>query len=379
VARVVVSPGEPAAAQVTAVEALPRRVGVVGSGLIGASIGLALRARGIEVLLSDVDADQVKVAEAMGAGSPWHGERVEHAVVAVPPHAVAGELRRLQLATLADTFSDVASVKAKPIAEAVQAGADLTTWCPAHPIAGRERGGAASARADLFAERTWVLCPLPHTSPAALAATTALALACGAMPARTSARRHDRAMAVLSHLPQVVASLLAATIPDLDGADLALAGQGFRDTTRLADSDPGLWGSILEGNRGPVAASSRLLAAELDRLADVLETGSEDSVVAAVRTVVTRGNEARGRLPSKRGTPERAWAWVGVVLADRPGQLGSLFTSIGVWGVNVEDIAAFEHSLDSPAGIVEIAVAPAVADGLMEQLTAAGWTCYRRS
>jgi prephenate dehydrogenase len=358
---------------------VPRRVGVVGSGLIGASIGLALRARGVDVLLTDVDAEQVKVAEAMGAGRPWAGETVEHAVVAVPPHAVAGELRRLQRAEAAETFSDVSSVKSKPIAEAVQAGCDLTSWCPAHPIAGRERGGAASARADLFAERTWVLCPMPHTSPQAVAATAAVAVACGALPVRTSARRHDQAMAVLSHLPQVVASLLAAAVPDLDGTDLALAGQGFRDTTRLADSDPGLWGSILEGNRGPVAARSRLLAADLVRLADVLESGSADAVLTEVRAVVARGNAARGRLPSKHGTPERAWAWVGVVLADRPGQLGSLFTSIGRWGVNVEDIAAFEHSLDSPAGLVEIAVSPDVADDLLGRLDGAGWTAYRRS
>jgi prephenate dehydrogenase len=378
VTGVVVSTGSEPGAEAAAGPP-PRRVGIVGSGLIGASIGLALRSRGVEVLLSDVDAEQVKVAEAMGAGRLWAGEPVEHAVIAVPPHAVAGELRRLRRAGLANTVSDVASVKTKPIAEAVRAGCDLTSWCPAHPIAGRERGGAASARADLFVERTWVLCPLPHTSAQAVAATAAVALACGAQPIRTSARRHDRAMALLSHLPQVVASLLAAAIPDLDAADLALAGQGFRDTTRLADSDPGLWGSILEGNRGPVAARSRLLAADLVRLAEVLESGSADAAADAVRGVVARGNAARTRLPSKHGTPERAWAWVGVVLADRPGQLGSLFTSIGRWGVNVEDIAAFEHSLDSPAGIVEIAVAPDVADDLLDRLGAGGWTAYRRS
>ncbi|WP_250281868.1 MULTISPECIES: prephenate dehydrogenase [unclassified Frankia] len=359
----------------------PRRVGIVGSGLIGTSIGLALTGRGVDVLLADIDAEQVKVAEVMGAGRPWHGETVEHAVVAVPPHAVAGELRRLQRAGIAGTASDVASVKARPIVEAVQTGCDLSTWCPAHPIAGRERGGAASARADLFAERTWVLCPLPHTSPAALAATVAVAHACGAIPVRTTADRHDQAMAALSHLPQVVASLLAAATPDLAAGELALAGQGFRDVTRLADSDPGLWSSILEGNRGPVAARARGLAGRLTQLADVLDQGSEQEVMLAVRALMAGGNAGRALLPRKAGAVSRpwAWAWVGVVLADRPGQLGALFTAIGDWQVNVEDIAAFEHNLDAPAGIVELAVAPDIVDSLLDRLATAGWTAYRRS
>ncbi|WP_322768171.1 prephenate dehydrogenase [Frankia sp. Cr1] len=359
----------------------PGRVGVVGSGLIGTSIGLALSVHGIEVLLADVDSEQVKVAEAMGAGQPWHGEPVEHAVIAVPPHAVAGELRRVQRAGLAETVSDVASVKARPIVEAVQAGCDLSMWCPAHPIAGRERGGAASARADLFAERAWVVSPVPHTSPAALAATVAIARTCGAIPVRTTPDRHDTAMAVLSHLPQVVASLLAAATPELGPGELALVGQGFRDATRLADSDPGLWSSILEGNRGPVARRARLLGEELSRLADLLDRAGEQEVVEAVRGLVAGGNAGRALLPLKAGaaTQPWAWAWVGVVLADRPGQLGELFATIGAWEINIEDVAAFEHNLDAPAGIVEIAVSPDIVGTLLDRLATAGWTAYRRS
>ncbi|WP_239309601.1 prephenate dehydrogenase [Frankia sp. Cj3] len=359
----------------------PGRVGVVGAGLIGTSIGLALGVHGIEVLLADIDPEQIKVAEAMGAGQPWHGEPVGHAVIAVPPHAVAGELRKVQRAGLAETVSDVASVKARPIVEAVQAGCDLSMWCPAHPIAGRERGGAASARADLFAERAWVVCPVPHTSPAALAATIAIARACGATPVRATPDRHDTAMAVLSHLPQVVASLLAAATPDLDAGELALAGQGFRDATRLADSDPSLWSSILEGNRGPVAVRARLLSEKLARLAEVLDRGGEQEVIEVVRGLMAAGNTGRALLPRKVSAAMRplAWAWVGVVLADRPGQLGELFATIGGWEINIEDIAAFEHNLDAPAGIVEIAVSPDIVGTLLDRLAAAGWTAYRRS
>ncbi len=361
-------------------ESVPRRVGVVGSGLIGASIGLALRARGVEVLLRDRDPKQVEIAETMGAGRPWTGEHVDHAVVAVPPHAVAGELRALQQARMATTYSDVASVKARPLLEAVQAGCDLSSWCPAHPVAGRERGGAVSARPDLFADRTWVVCPVPHTSAAALADATWLARICGASPLRVTAERHDEVMAVLSHVPQVVASLLASATPALRSGEPALAGQGFRDVTRLADSDPVLWASILEGNRAPVAAVCRSLARDLAGLADTLGEGTADEVTATVLGLIGRGNEGRGLLPRKIGdAPARPWAWVGVVLADRPGQLGALFTAIGELRVNVEDVAPFEHRLETPAGTVELAVAPGDADRLSEWLAAAGWTAYRRA
>jgi prephenate dehydrogenase len=358
---------------------LPRRVGIVGSGLIGTSIGLALRRVGVEVLLRDTDPEQVKLAEALGAGALWQGEHVEHTVVAVPPHAVAVELGAVQRSGVTDTASDVASVKSRPIAEAVVGGCDLSGWCPAHPIAGRERGGAASAQADLFAERTWVLCPTPHTSGAAVAATEALARACGAVPVRATPDRHDEAMAALSHLPQVVSSLLAAATPGLPPDALALAGQGFRDATRLAESDPALWSSILEGNRGPVAAQARRVAAELAALADALDHASEGSVGKVVTDIMERGRSGRALLPSKPGRAAAgAWGWVGVVLDDRPGQLAALLTLIGGWRVNLEDIGPFEHNLRAPAGVVELAVAPEVAPGLVDRLNTSGWCAYLR-
>lgn len=376
-------PGTPTArprAHAAVAAGLPRRVGIVGSGLIGASIGLALRRVGVEVLLRDTDPEQVKLAEAMGAGSLWQGEHVEHTVIAVPPHAVVPELRAVQQAGITETVSDVTSVKSRPIAEAVVAGVDLATWCPAHPIAGRERGGAASAQADLFAERIWVLCPIPRTSTAALAATEALARACGALPVRATPDRHDEAMAALSHLPQVVSSLLAAGTPHLEPGEVALAGQGFRDTTRLAESDPGLWSSILEGNRGPVAAQARRLATQLDALADALDHASEASVTKVVTDIMERGRAGRAQLPSKVGTRvARPWGWIGVVLDDRPGQLAALLGVISRWGVNVEDLAPFEHHLDAPAGIVELAVAPDEAGPLVDRLVVAGWAAYHRS
>jgi len=354
-------------------------VGVVGAGLIGASVGLALQAAGVTVLLRDADAEQARLAIALGAGQPWDtGAPVQHAVLAVPPHAVGPALRSLQDEGTAQTFSDVASVKQLPVADALALGCDLSTWCPAHPVAGRERGGATAARADLFVDRPWVLSPTPHTRPDVVAMARAVATACRASPVVVPPDRHDEAMARLSHVPQLVASLLAAAAGRLPNDDLELAGPGFRDTTRLADSAPGLWASILDGNREPVAAAIGELADELAAAAVTLRTGTAGDVATAVHELMGRGAAVRRRLPAKPGQPAPDWMWVGVIVPDRPGELAALFAAVAAWSVNIEDVRV-EHSREQPRGILELAVRPERADALVIRLGEKGWTAYRRS
>jgi prephenate dehydrogenase len=351
---------------------------VVGAGLIGGSVALALTVAGVDVLLRDADPEQVRLIEALGGGRAWAaGESVDHAVIAVPPHAVAAALLDLQKGGLAATSSDVASVKSTPVAEAAALGCDLSTFCPAHPVAGRERGGAAAARIDLFRDRTWVLCPTSETRPEAVVAAETVARICGAAPVRATPEQHDAAMALLSHVPQVAASLLAGLAGPLDDDDFQLAGQGFRDTTRLAESDPMLWASILEGNRRPVADALDRMASALQALSAVLREGSPEAVAAAVREAFGAGNSARRRLPTKVGQVLPEWTWVGVVVGDQPGQLAALFAAVGEWGVNVEDVRV-EHSREAPRGVLELAVAPDRASELLQRLAAGSWTAYRR-
>lgn len=354
-------------------------VGIIGAGLMGASIGLSLTAAGVDVALRDADPEQEKLAIARRAGRRWtEGERVDHAVIAVPPHAVAGVLYDLQRENGAPTASDVASVKAQVVAEATELGCDLVTFCPGHPIAGRERGGAVSAQVDLFRDRTWALCPAPETGPEAQAAAAAVARVCGASVVKLRPERHDELMARLSHLPQIVASSLASEASDgLVEGELVLAGLGLRDTTRLADSDAGLWASILEGNRQPVADGLDRLVQSLSDLAQTLRRGSADDVAAAVERLLGAGQQGRRRLPAKVGQPTPDWIWVGVVVPDRPGELARIFDAVGAWGINVEDVRV-EHSREQPRGVLELAVRPSVAEPLTVQLQGAGWSAYRR-
>src|SRR5580704_2180427 len=180
---------------------MPKRVLVQGTGLIGTSVALALRDKGTEVWLSDADPATAKLAADLGAGTVVPDLRdakgiADVAVLAMPPAVVAAELAFAQECAVADFYTDVASVKVRPAAQARALGCDLEVYVPGHPMAGRERRGAAAAQADLFAGRTWALCPLAETSRAALDAVTGLAVACGAEPVVTDPATHDQWVAL---------------------------------------------------------------------------------------------------------------------------------------------------------------------------------------
>lgn len=355
-----------------------RQVGIVGAGLIGASIGMALRAAGCPVLLRDIDDERVALAARLGAGQPWPtGQRVDHLVVAVPPRDTAAVLHAAQREQLAGTYSDVSSVKVRVYADAAAAGADLTSFCGAHPMAGGERNGPVAARADLFAGRAWVLCPSADTAVRALADARAIAEHCRATPVELAAEAHDEAVAAVSHVPQLVASLLAARLVDLPEASVGLAGQGLRDMLRIASSHPQLWAEVVAANAAPVRAVLAGLAADLAGLRAALDQATDarpEPAGAAVTDLLARGNAGRARLPGKHGS-RATFTAVAVVVDDRPGTLARLFADVAEIGVNVEDLG-LEHALGRPVGVAEVLVAPAAAARLLTELTTRGWPAH---
>lgn len=362
-----------------------RTVGIVGTGLIGTSLGLALSRAGVHVLLTDRDEAQRDLAVAMGAGRRWNGERVDHAVVAVPPAAVVGELLRLVRLDLAQTMSDVASVKTRSSVEVETLGAtgelDSSRVCLAHPIAGRERGGATSAQSDLFRDRPWVLCPGPSTSPAALADARWVAQSAGAFCVELESPEHDALLARISHVPQLVSSATAAALADLGSEEGTVAGQGARDVTRLAGSDPALWGEIVAANAPAVAAALRPVVADLASILEACSHSHIDESTSRVADVVAemmfRGQRGRGRLPAKPGAAPTPWAVVDIVVPDRPGELARLLVMVGDAGINVEDLAV-EHGHSQPAGVLHLSVMPGSVDRLVDIATAQGWACTPR-
>lgn len=351
---------------------------IVGTGLIGTSLGLALRHRGWTVSLTDADARHQAAAVALGAGlASVPGETVDVIVVAVPPsvtaHVVSTQLRL----NLNATVMDVASTKAEVLAEVQNSVPDLAhRFVPTHPMAGREVSGPDGARADLFADRPWVICPsaaVEHQQAAA-----AVIEACGAMPVVLSAEEHDRTVALTSHAVQIVSSAMAAALVR-DPRALDVSGQGLRDVTRLAGSDSALWTAILRSNPQPVAEVLDGIIRDLMQVQGALAAmagqahGTPDgSAETAVTDVLERGRQGRAAIPGRHGAGPERYSTIRVQIVDEPGALAALFLAAGQVQVNLLDVR-IDHLWGRPSGLVELAVDPADALRLTEGLVAGGF------
>jgi prephenate dehydrogenase len=364
-----------------------RTVLVVGTGLIGTSVALSLAQHSIRVHLADSNASALQLAVDLGAGTAAAPQGDPDLVlIAVPPAALIGVLVGLQRQYLRSIFSDVSSIKARPQAEMYRRGIDASRFIGGHPMAGRERSGAAAARADLFDGRPWVLTPGVDTSPRSLALATELARLSGAVPIVMTPERHDVAVALVSHVPQLVASLMAARLHGAPDDLVALSGQGVRDVTRIAASDPELWTQILSSNADAIGVVLDVLAVDLDHVRGALaklsrrqhlaaEPSVSDEAIGTVRDLLERGNAGRARIPGKHGTAPAAYATVPVVIADRPGELARLLVAAGDAGVNVEDVT-IEHSPGHPVGVIELSVRPESALRLACRLRTNGWVVH---
>ncbi|MGQ4727387.1 MULTISPECIES: prephenate dehydrogenase [Streptomyces] len=289
-----------------------RTAAIVGTGRIGRSIGTALRARGVATYLLDIDAEAVRVAQELGAGTAQPPPRpVDIAVLAVPPEQVARVLAVQQKQGLARCYTDTAGVKVRPQRQIEASGCDLTSLVGGHPLVTDDHDGPPAARAELFEGRPWVLTPTGLTSDAALNASLELVSLCGAVPVLADHAAHDRTMALVSHTPRLIATLLASRLRHADNATLRLAGQGVRDMTRAAGGNPALWTDILTANAQPVAEVLDALAADISSAATILRRRadhasgpSEDGEVAgerpgeALARLLELGIKGRNRLPS---------------------------------------------------------------------------------
>lgn len=354
---------------------LSSRVGtvrIVGTGLLGTSIGLALSELRLDVVLANRSPAALRLAIDYGAGRAAASDDAPGLViVAVSPDSTA-EVVATELDAHPDALvTDVASVKAGILADLQARGADVSRYLGSHPMAGRERGGAMSARADIFLGRPWVFAPHAASTAEQERMLEDLALDLGSTPIRLSPEQHDRGVALVSHVPQVVASLLAARL--LDGSDAvpSLAGQGLRDTTRIAASDPELWIQILGANAGPVAEVLTAFRDELDGVLSALAAPNAPGAPTRLAAMLTRGNQGVARIPGKHGSDAR-YASLVVQVADEPGELARLLTEIGEEGVNMEDLR-LEHSPGAQIGFAEIAVLPEVAARLTDALQTRGW------
>ncbi|MDQ4086359.1 MAG: prephenate dehydrogenase [Actinomycetota bacterium] len=345
---------------------------VVGCGLVGTSVGLALRHRGLPVHLRDRDPQVVATASDLGAGDAAAlSAEPSVVVVAVPPDHVGPVVVEALRTWPHAVVTDVGSVKTRPLEAVARATSDIGRYVGGHPMAGSERSGPLAASLDLFDGRMWAVTPHEGADAAAVDAVATLARLCGAEPVRMSPAEHDEAVARVSHVPHVLAVLAAARLDGAPGDHLRLSGQGIRDVTRIAAGDPGLWQQILAGNAPAVARLLSDVRADLDRF-----IGELSSSTPRVQALLQRGVDGTRAIPGKHGGPLRTVDSVFVLVPDRPGELGRLFTDSGASGVNIEDVR-IDHVLGRPSGLVEVSVPEGDGERLQAALADRGWAVHR--
>lgn len=345
---------------------------VIGSGLIGASVGCAMTKAGIEVHLEDHNQSHAVVAATIGAGTvaPLAAEHVALVVVAVPPSAladvIAESLERFPRAIV----TDVGSVKGTVVADLRRRHLDLSRYVGSHPMAGSQHSGPLTAHADLFVDRTWVLTPHDTSRAQAVLVVQALARICRARILTMGAAHHDEAVAQVSHVPQLLSSLMGGHLLNVPNEHLRLAGQGLRDVVRIAASDPAMWQQIIAANATAIKAELLEIADDLNALLGVLDDPAE------VAQFLTRGKKGTELLPGKHGAAPEEFSRVVVVIPDAPGALAALFRDIEAAGVNIEDLD-IEHVPDRALGFLSVQVANNRARELSDVMQASGWEVRR--
>jgi prephenate dehydrogenase len=340
-----------------------RRAGVVGTGLIGASIGKALRRQGWHV--TGADADPARATAALDAGALdalGHDPAAEITFVAVPVSAVPAAAR----AALGDggVVTDVGSVKS-PVAAALP----HSRFVGGHPMAGSEAHGVAGSRAEMFQGATWVLTPTDATDPGAQALVHSVVRSLGADVLTLSPEDHDRLVATVSHVPHLTAVTLmglAAQRAEQDAALLRLAAGGFRDMTRIAAGGADIWLDICADNRDAIVDVLDDLLEHLGEMRSIVERGDSDGL----RDRLLTAQVARRNLPTG-APPAEELAEVRVAIPDQPGELAAVTTLATEMGVNVYDIEVV-HAAGERRGMLSLVVSSDQADELVGELRGRG-------
>jgi prephenate dehydrogenase len=334
------------------------RATILGTGLIGASVGAGLREAGWKVTGWDPEPSHLREASEMGAVDeiltdfPERISGEDLVVLAGPVRAILASLGEIETDAL---VTDVASVKTS----VVSASRRPARFVGGHPMAGRESSGPGAASAAMFRGATWIL-TTDGASPDDLATLEEVVTALGAVPVRMTAQAHDAAVAAVSHVPQVVASALVNLVAREDTA-LSLAAGGFRDLTRIALSEPAWWSDVLAANRDSVAGLVRRLTDELTEWAEKIERGDTEAIAS--------GLEAARSTRRSLAPPVAA---VQVVLEDRPGELAGVGMALAESGVDIRDLQ-LRHATRGGGGVLTLSVRPGQEEALTEALAERGF------
>ena len=344
-----------------------RSVRIVGAGLIGTSIGLALAAKNIPVEMVDVDSRNQGLAQDLAGATKLSDP--ELIILATPLRALSQVMDEQYALNPNSTFMDVCSVKVEPLEKVKVSKLPLKQFVGTHPMAGREVGGAESARADLFLSRSWIITPDAQTDSDAVAKVKSLIQLLGATCVELDAASHDAAVARVSHLPQIAATLVAGSLHGVAPEWLDLAGAGLRDTTRIAASDENLWKEIISSNSKEIKGLLTSLHNDLGAMIDAVNDQEK------ISSIMRKGRDGRNLIPGKHGGKAREYTYVPIVIDDKPGQLGAIFNECAAMLVNVEDLA-IEHSPGQLNALITLALSADDAVKLSNHLSSIGWNVH---
>jgi prephenate dehydrogenase len=349
------------------------KIRIVGTGLIGTSFALALAQKGHELELFDLNKEHEAIAHdlvgrAVSANPTTDPEIV---VIATPVHLVFPTLLAEFSRYPEARFIDISGLKSNLLLEVGRIPGLNARFLGTHPMAGRESVGPTSARGDLFEGRAWIVTPSSQTSPELLEVVRHIIESTGATVFELEPELHDERIALISHLPQVVSSLLGGELVERGSDELTLAGAGLRDTTRLAGSSPELWSHLLTFNAHELRPLLESFKESIDKLIDHLNEGDIDGV----RAFMEAGNRGRAKIPGKHGGKDREYHLLPIVIEDKPGQLSKIFQECERAGVNVEDLQ-IEHSPGQETGLITLSLSASDAQILHGHLTKAGWLAH---
>ena len=347
------------------------KINIIGAGLIGTSIALGLRSKGHEITIEDSNRSHMEIAQDLLGGLNRLESAAELVIVATPIEWQMSLLQEAFNANPQAAFIDIGGLKFDLLHKVEELPALAARFCGTHPMAGREISGPTGARGDLFQGATWIVTPSKVTDPDVMEKVHRIIEDLGSVAKEVSAGDHDRVIASLSHIPQILSSAIASNLESTSDDELLLAGQGLRDLTRLADSSSALWTQLVSANSERVLESLEKITVTIEEL--MLNLRNKN--VAGISDFFIKGNVQKSRIPGKHGGKSRTYAFLPIVIDDKPGQLASIFDACSKAQVNIEDLF-IEHSPGQETGLVTLAVAPEDAPILKNFLEQESWRVH---
>jgi prephenate dehydrogenase len=343
-------------------DTLYRGVGIVGTGLIGGSLGLAIRRSEAAEIIMGYDAEPNMIDEALRCGAIDRAMQnvvdlasyCELIFIAVPVRAIPGILEEIaDHLNPGTTVSDVGSVKEKIVNKAAEALPEGSCFIGGHPLTGSEQSGAEFADPRLFQDAYYVLTPTAECEAEDYSRLHALLTSIGARVVAMNPRQHDRAVSVISHLPHIMAMGLMNIALERAGDYplLQLAAGGFRDMTRIAASNPGIWLDILMENRDAIQESLEECIKAMRGIGDMLDEGNENELVDWMKSA----SSGRQSLASVLRDSLADLYHLNLPVEDRPGVISDITLTVGEMGINIVDIELV-HPLERGQGILRLSI-----------------------